>query len=132
MVTHPDRGALVKRRIFAAMLVVGGLHLVTKLAVTGRDLMVAARFGVSDAVDAFLVAYVRPLWTVAVFAGSFSAAAVPTFIEVREREGHAAADRLLSSLVALALALLLAVALILGAAHGALLPLVGARFSPEK
>ena len=119
-------------RIFGAMLTVGGLTMMVKLTVAAKDLVVAARFGTSDALEAFLTAFIVPLFAVQVIAGSFSSSLIPTFIAVREREGRDAAQRLFSSVVIAGLALLVTTSLVLAASSGYLLPLLAARFSPEK
>jgi putative peptidoglycan lipid II flippase len=122
----------VNRRIFSAVVIVGVLSFAARFVGAGRDLLVATRFGTGDQAEAFLAAYTLPLFAVQVIAGSFTAAVVPTFIEVRERQGREAAQRLLSSAVALGFGLLLVTALVMGALSSQLMLLLGSHFSPEK
>ena len=42
------------------MVTVGGLTILVKLAAAAKELLVAYQFGTSDALDAFLVAFVLP------------------------------------------------------------------------
>src|SRR6185437_15751780 len=63
---------------------------------------------------------------------SFNAAFIPTYIEVREKRGKAAAQRLFSSAGVFNLIVLVVVGLILAASQGWLLPLLGSSFPPRK
>jgi putative peptidoglycan lipid II flippase len=122
----------VNRRIFAGMLTVGLLGLTVKLAATARELIVAQRFGTQDAVDAFLIAFALPTLAINVVSGSLGAALIPTFIQVREHRGQAAAQRLLSNVISVTAAVLVCAAVLLGLLGPVLLPLLGARFGAEK
>lgn len=122
----------VNRRIFAAMLTVGGFSMMAKLMGATKDLVVAARFGTSDSLDAFLTAFVLPLFATQVISGSFNTALMPTFIRVRERDGHERAQRLLSNALAFSAGLLAVVALLLGLASPWILAALGSGFRPEK
>src|SRR5690349_3413343 len=79
-------------RIFAAMVTVGGLTVLVKIAAAVKELIVAYQFGTSDALDAFLIAFVLPGFAITLVYGSLNAALIPTYIEVREREGRVAAQ----------------------------------------
>src|SRR6185503_14581895 len=104
----------VNRRIFAAMLTVGTLTAAVKVVSTFKEMVVARQFGVSDGLDALLIAYLLPSFAINVVAGSFNAALVPTYIQVREQEGHQAAQRLFSSVVVWSAALLIGVSILMG------------------
>ena len=122
----------VNRRIFAAMLTVGTLTAAVKVVSTFKEMVVARQFGVSDGLDALLIAYLLPSFAINVVAGSFNAALVPTYIQVREQEGHQAAQRLFSSVVVWSAALLIGVSILMGFAAPYLLPILGSGFTPEK
>src|SRR5579883_1176760 len=126
------RTGSMNRRIFAAAVTVGSLNLVAKLVTTGKELVVAGRFGTGDALDAFFIAWLLPSVAINVIGGAFGPAFLPTYIDVRERRGQAAADRLLAASAALIVAVLIATAALLGLAAPWLLPLVGSSFSPAK
>ncbi len=120
------------QKIFRATLVVAVLSGFAMLGSVARELVVAQWFGRSDALDAFLIAYLLPSFLVNVVAGSFGPAFVPTFIQVREKEGDEGAQRLFSSVMVASVLLLGAVILLLGVLAPLYLPLLGSAFSPAK
>ena len=103
-----------------------------KLAATVKQLVIAGQFGTSDALDAFLIAFLIPSFAINVVSGSFSAALIPTYIEVREREGRDAAQLLLSSVMALSILLIIFVSVVLAVLSPYFIPIIGSGFSPEK
>jgi putative peptidoglycan lipid II flippase len=120
------------RKILNAAVSVAACSAVAGLASTAKELAVARWFGRGDALDAFLIAYLLPSFLVNLIAGSFNAAMIPTFIEVREREGKEAAQRLFSGVMVLSLALLVGVSLVVGTLAPYFLPLLGSGFDPAK
>jgi putative peptidoglycan lipid II flippase len=120
------------RKIFSATLIIASLTFGTKLVSTGKELVVAASFGTGEAIDAFFIAFIVPSLAITVISGSFNAAFIPTYIQVREREGKDAAQRLLSNVLAWSTALLSAatIGMILTAPY--YLPFLASGFSPEK
>lgn len=126
------RKGSVNRRIFSAMMTVGALNSVFMLISSLRELVVAHRFGVGDNLDAFLVAYLVPATAVSIVAGSFNAALIPTFIQVRDQEGKAAAQRLFSGVLIWSAALLVVVSVLLALAASYFIPLLGSGFNPDK
>jgi putative peptidoglycan lipid II flippase len=120
------------RKIFNAAASVAVCSGIAGLAATAKELAVARWFGRGDALDAFLIAYLLPAFLVSLIAGSFNAAMIPTFIEVREREGKEAAQRLFSGVMVLSLALLVGVSVLVGILAPYFLPLLGSGFSPAK
>ncbi len=126
------REGSVNRRIFAALITVASLGMVVKIAATLKEVVVARQFGVSDYLDAFLIAYLVPSFAINVVAGSFNAALIPAYVQTREQGGKQAAQKLLSSVLALSVALLLVVAIALALAAPHILPMIGSSFSAEK
>jgi putative peptidoglycan lipid II flippase len=124
--------ATVNRKIFRAVTTLSGFAGVVLAATTARELVVANYFGRSDALDAYITAYVLPLFIVTLVSKSFDAAVIPTFIEVRESEGGEAAQRLFSGALVWSLALLVAIALLLAAFAPYYLPLLASGFSASK
>jgi len=124
--------ASVNRSIFGAALTVSIFTVIAKLVSVAKELAVARSFGTSDALDAYLIAFLLPSFTISVVAGSFNAALIPTFIKVRDQQGHDASQRLLSSVMFWTLAMLGAAVLVLFACRRWLLPLVASGFSAEK
>jgi len=122
----------VNLKIFRAVTILSSFSGVVLVATTARELVVANYFGRSDALDAYVTAYVLPLFIVNLVAKSFDVAVIPTFVEVRELEGSGAAQRLFSGALVWSLALLLTVALLLAAFAPYYLPLLGSGFSASK
>jgi putative peptidoglycan lipid II flippase len=126
------RRGSVNRRIFAAMVTVAAGALALKLAATGKDMVVAAHFGTSDAVDAFFIALTVPTFVIYVIAGSLPAALVPAYVRVRDREGAPAAGRLLSGVLGGGVVAAMLASILLVWAAPAFLPLLGAWFDGAK
>lgn len=122
----------VNRRIFAALMTVGGFTLVVNLAATVKELVVARQFGTSDTMDALLIAFLLPSYAVNVLAGSCSTALVPTFVQVRENEGKEKAQQLLSGVIIWNTAVLAAVSVLLALTASFILPILGSGFSMSK
>ena len=126
------RDRSVNRQIFAAILTVGSLTALVKLAALAKELVVARQFGTNDAMDAFLMAYLLPSFVVNVIAGPFNPALIPTYIQVREREGLAAAQILLSRVFGYGLIMLLVVTGLIAIAMPLILPFLASGFGTEK
>ena len=122
----------VNWRIFADTLTVGTFLTLVKLAGAVKVIAMARFFGTADALDAFLIALVVPSFVAEVAAGSLSPALIPTFIEVRDREGRAVAERLYSSVLLGSSASLAVLAGAMAIWAGSLLPLLGSGFHPDK
>jgi putative peptidoglycan lipid II flippase len=120
------------RRIFDAIITIGGFTFLVNLATTAKELVVAHQFGTSDALDAFLIAFLIPSFAINVIAGSFSAGFIPTFIEVRDQEGQEIAHRLYSSVMVLNVAMLLTISILLAGMAPLVLPILGSGFSLDK
>src|SRR5207249_2621964 len=128
--TWQDRS--VNRRIFAAIITVGGLTVLVKLAAVFKEVVIAHQFGTSDALDAFLIALVLPQFAINLIGGSLNAALIPTYIQVRERDGQVAAQRLLSSVMVVTAGFLIAMSVILALGASYMLPLLASGFASEK
>ncbi|PYL01452.1 MAG: virulence factor MviN [Verrucomicrobia bacterium] len=124
--------ATVNRSIFGAAMTIGAFTVVVKLVSVAKELVVAKTFGTSDALDAFLIAFLLPLFAINVVAGSFNAALIPTFIKVREKEGTEAAQRLLSNMLFWSVGLLVIVTLLFALSANAVLRLMSSSFNAEK
>src|SRR5215470_7551373 len=101
------------RRIFRAALVVGALTLLVKCGATVKELIVARWFGRSDALDAFLIAFLLPSFILGLVMGALEFSLIPTFIRTRQSEGIESAQKLFSSVMLLSLLLLAITALLL-------------------
>ena len=122
----------VNRRIFGAMVTVGGLTTLVKLVAAAKEMAIAYQFGTSDELDAFLIAFLLPAFAVKLIAGSLNTALIPTYIQVREQEGQPAAQRVLSSVMVLSIGFLVVLSVILALTASYTLPLIASGFSAEK
>jgi putative peptidoglycan lipid II flippase len=122
----------VNRQIFGAAITVGiGTALVKGVAVI-KELVVAWKFGISDDLDAFLIALLIPSFIINVVAGSVPAALIPTYIRVREQEEQKAAQKLFSGVTVWSLALLGITTILMIVAAPLYLPFIATGFSSEK
>lgn len=119
-------------RIFSALVTVGGIVFLVKIVSAVKEVIVAASFGTGDVLDAFLIAFLLPTYFMNIVAGSFNAAFIPTYIEVQEREGRMAAQRLFSGIMICSTGLLVLLAALLGLAGSYLLPLLAFKFDSDK
>ncbi len=122
----------VNKRIFRAALAVALATVVVKACTAAKDLAVAHSFGRSDTLDAFLFAFMLPAFALNLVVGAVSAALVPVLVETRQKDGAAAGQQLLSSVMLLTVAALVAVALMLALLAQMYLPWLGHSFSPQK
>jgi putative peptidoglycan lipid II flippase len=122
----------VNTRIFAAMVTVGGLTVLVKLVAGIKELVVAYQFGTSDALDAFIMAYLLPQFVMELIGGALTAAFIPTYIQVLQQEGQAAAQRLLSTVMASSIVLLVAASVLLTVLVAYVLPILASGFDPDK
>ena len=120
------------RKILFAALIVGLLTLLAKVGGMARELVTAASFGTSDAVDAFVLAWELPAFAINVIASSFNAAFIPAYIQTRDQDGPNAARQVLSGVLIMSLGLLLGTALLLAIIGPIVLPVVASGFGPEK
>ena len=125
-------GGSVNRRIFRAAALVTAAGIVVKLAATGKEIAVAGVYGRSDAMDAFLAAALLPNLLINLISESMNQALVPTLIRVREREGHAQAQQLLSSSMLWMCLLLGVVSILMAAAARWFFPLIASDFPAAK
>jgi putative peptidoglycan lipid II flippase len=122
----------VNRQIFSAAIVVALGTTFVKLLAFIKELVVARNFGTGDDLEAFLIALVIPSFIIAVIAGSFNSALIPTYIKVREQEGQQAAQKLFSGAVVWSLGLLIAITFLVIVASPLYLPLITGGFAPQK
>jgi putative peptidoglycan lipid II flippase len=131
LVRHFPDGS-VNRRIFRAAAAVAAAGILVKVVATFKEFAVAGVYGRSDAMDAFLAAFLIPNLLINLISESMNQALVPTLIRVREREGSERAQQLLSSSMLWVCALLtLATAAMALTARG-FFPLIASHFPAEK
>jgi putative peptidoglycan lipid II flippase len=126
-----QRGS-VNRGILRATASVTAVGVLVKLVATAKEIAVAGVFGRSDAMDAFLAASLIPGLLINLISESMNQALVPTLIRVREREGHEAAQRLLSSSMLTMCLLLGGATVLMGAGARGFFPLIASHFPAAK
>ncbi|PPS39831.1 murein biosynthesis integral membrane protein MurJ [Chroococcidiopsis sp. TS-821] len=122
----------INRKIFGAAVTIAILTLLVKVVAVAKELVIAWRFGTGDAVDAFLIALLVPAFVINVVAGSFNAALIPTYIQVREQQGIKAAHQLFSGTMVWGLALLGVTTIIMVIGAPLYLPLIATGFDAQK
>lgn len=120
------------QRVFADAALVSLLTSAAKLAGGAKVIVTARYFGTSDALDAFLIAFLLPSFVADVIAGSFTPSLVPILVRTQAQEGATAAHRVLRLALGFALGAMAVAAAGLAAAGRWLLPLAGSSFSTEK
>ena len=105
---------------------------VVKIAASVKEFVLAGVYGRSDAMDAFLAAFLIPNLLVNLIAESMNQALVPSLIRVKIREGHERAQQLLSSSMLSMCGLLIAMSLVMAATARVIFPVIASGFSPVK
>jgi len=122
----------VNRMILKAASSVALAAILVKLIAMAKEIVVAARFGRNDEMDAFLVAFLLPGLLVNLFAESMNQALIPTLVRVREQQGKAKAQELLSSsMLGICVVMLLGTTVVAMTAR-VFFPLLLPHFSPSK
>ena len=127
-----SRTGLRHWRVFGDAATVGILTSAAKLAGAAKVVVTARYFGTSDALDAFLIAFLLPSFISDVVAGSFTPSLVPLLVRTQAADGIEAAHRLVRGGLTFALAAMFTAAVALGLTGRWLLPLAGSSFSAEK
>lgn len=122
----------VNNRIFRAAIIVAGGTLFVKFLAVIKELLVAWKFGIADELDAFLIALIIPSILINIVAESFNEALIPTYIEVREQEGIASAQKLFGSATIWSGMILLATTGFLILGSPLYLPYLTSGFTPQK
>jgi putative peptidoglycan lipid II flippase len=126
------RHAIARQGVLRDSAAVGlGLGIV-KAAGALKIVFLARAFGASDALDAYLVAFLLPSFASEVVVGSFSNALIPAMIALRERSGRPAMERVRANLLAAVLVLLAVVAALLVVASPIVLRVLAADFGSAK
>lgn len=113
-------------------LTVGGWTAATKVAGALKVILAARLFGTSDAMDAFLIAFLVPSFFMDILASPLDSALVPSLIELREKHGKEQAQALYATVLASVGGTFLITALVVGAGSGWLLPALAPGFGANK
>jgi putative peptidoglycan lipid II flippase len=123
--------ATTNRKILRAAIIVGSLGLLTKVAATLKEVIVARSFGRGDEVDAFLIAFVLPSLLLNVGMSSLGYALVPIYVEARHHEVESAHE-LLAKVILIGSMALVGLAALLGLFAPLYLPWLAHSFSAAK
>lgn len=119
-------------RILRAAASLTAVGVAVKIAATLKEFTVAGIYGRSDAMDAFLVAFLIPNLLINLIAESMNQALLPTLIRVRIERGREQAQRLLSNSMFWMSVMLTAAIVIMALSAHLLFPVIGSNFAPAK
>lgn len=119
-------------RLPLAIFTVGVATVAVKGGAMLKDMVVAYRFGAGDAMDAYLIALLLPMYAVNVVSGSLPAALIPVYARVRQDGSLDHEREFLGSVFAANLLLTGAATLLLGLVSPYILPAIGANFGGAK
>ena len=122
----------IKQKILGAATIVGTFTIFAQIGGFAKELTVADWFGTGDALDAFLIALLVPTFAVNIIGGSLSASFVPTFIQVNQHQGLAAAQKILSNVIGWFLSLCFILSILIFILAPEYLPALCSGFSDEK
>jgi len=114
------------------LIAVGAAATVSRGAALAKDLLVANRFGVSDALDAFLVALAVPLLVTGTVRSAVHGAFVPWLVRRRAAVGPEQARGDAGRALGAVLAFAITIGAVLFVFAGALAELLGSAFAPDK
>lgn len=123
----PWAGALARSAALVA-----GLTIVVRVFSVARELLVARMFGVSDALDAYAIAYTVPSFAMVVLAAPMAAAVVPAYVGVAQTRDDPASRKFSGALLTAFGAVFAGGALGIAASTPVIVPLISGDFSPEK
>ncbi|MFC5864907.1 murein biosynthesis integral membrane protein MurJ [Acidicapsa dinghuensis] len=128
----PITTTATNRKILHAAFGVALAGVTVKLLATAKELVVAAQFGRTDAMDAFLMAFLAPGLLVNLFSESMNQALIPTLVRVREVDGRDEAQRLLTSALGWTCLLLASGAAMMGLLAHVFFPVIAPHFAATK
>lgn len=102
--------ASANQKVLASGLTIGGLLLITKSFAFVKEILVARYFGVSDSIDAFVIAFVFVTFVVNIVSNSFNSAIIPVYVKSR-LSNLSEANQLFSNIIYLSVLLLLCMTL---------------------
>jgi len=120
------------RRIFGASVTILIMTLAVKGVTFVKEVVVAARFGTADELDAFLIAFLIPTLVINVLGVTLGAVFIPAYVAIRESRGVEPANRLVGEMVLWMSAGLAMALLLLALAAPLYLPLLASGFSDPK
>jgi putative peptidoglycan lipid II flippase len=121
----------VNRSILAAIFTIGSLGFVVKIVFAAKDVLVAQQFGTSSDLDAFLLAFTVLSFVINLTTGSLESSFIPTYLEIRDTQGRAAAQTLLSTMMGRSLVILSGLGLALAFAAPLVMSVLASGFTAQ-
>ncbi len=121
----------LSQRILSGIFTVGALTACVKAVAFGKELIVASRFGTSDAMDAFTSAFVIWTFVVTLVAGAMPDAVVPIYAKAKKESINRAEDLVISS-IWIYLGQIILCSLLVLLLGQQIIPLFTKEYSPEK
>lgn len=122
----------ILHKVFGAALIVGMLSSASAIVSMVKAMVVAAFFGLGDALDAFFIAFLPISFVIVVVVEAFTSALIPTYIRVRDQQGVSVAQDLFVQSMIVVVASLSIVAALLALSSPYLLPFLCGGFDAEK
>jgi|SRR6185369_13672906 len=122
----------INRKIFSAATIIATMTLVTRLVFMIKEQIVAAKFGLSDSLDAFLLAFTINLFITNVITGALNASVIPIYIRVKERDGKIAAENLICNCMGWSLLTLSGITVVMYFTAPSFLPALASGFDKNK
>jgi putative peptidoglycan lipid II flippase len=120
------------RRVLHAAATVAIFSAAVKMIATAKEFVLAGVYGRSDAMDAFLIAFMVPNLLINLFAESMNQALIPTLVRVRMHEGLERAQQLLAHSTMRLTLLLIAASVAMAALAPIAFPLIASNFAAPK
>lgn len=120
------------RRVLHAATTVAIFSAAVKLIATGKEFVLAGVYGRSDAMDAFLIAFMVPNLLINLFAESMNQALIPTLVRVRIQDGWERAQQLLAHSMMRLVLLLAGASVAMAVLAPVAFPLIASNFAPAK
>ena len=119
-------------RMFAQTVATGLSTALTKCFGALKVVLAAQLFGTSDAMDAFLIAFLVPSFAADVLAAPLETSLVPILVQQEQTSGRAAAEQLYSEVSWVSTLTMLVIALLIGLTSEVLLRAMAPAFSAQK
>ncbi len=123
---------LIRSPYLLSIFSVSGITVLVKALAAVKEIAIAWRYGVSDELDAYLIAFVYVLFMVNIIGNALISSFMPTYIRVRETDGTAAAQALLANVSAWCVISMLMVCLVLALLSSWVTPLLASGFDARK
>lgn len=120
------------RALFGSAVLIGFLTLGVKVIALLKDIVVASRFGTTDANDAFVTSWALPGFIAGVLSGAFAGAFIPVIIDARTKSDTRRYEAVIGEAMTISGAVFLVTSVLMFLGHRTLMPLVAQGYSEPK